>query len=140
MNDLEWFVLALLSAVFAAFVSIFAKMGLNTIDPTVATAVRSIIMTMFIVVFVSATGKGSQLTQLNSRHVGFVVLSGISGALSWLFYFAALKLGDASKVAPIDKSSMLMIVILAALFLGEKITLKTGMAEILIFTGILLLP
>ncbi len=139
MNDLEWFVLALFSAFFAALVSILAKIGLNTVDATVATAVRSIIMTMFIVTFVMATGKGSHLTQLNSRHMGFIVLSGISGALSWLFYFSALELGDASKVAPIDKSSLLMIVIFAALFLGEEITLRTAMAGILIFVGILLL-
>lgn len=136
---MEWFLLALLSAFFAALVSIFAKIGLQDVDSTVATAVRSIIMMLFIVTFVITTGKGFQLTQLTSRHMGFIILSGISGALSWLFYFAALKLTDASKVAPIDKSSLLIIIVLAALFLGEKVTLKTAIAGILIFLGMLLL-
>lgn len=136
---MEWFLLALLSAFFAALVSIFAKIGLQDVDSTVATAVRSIIMMLFIVTFVLSTGKGSQLTRFNSKHMGFILLSGISGALSWLFYFTALKLADASKVAPIDKSSLLIIIILSALLLGEKITLKTATAGILIFIGMILL-
>jgi len=136
---MEWFLLAVLSAFFAALVSIFAKIGLEGVDSTVATAVRAIVMMLFIVVFVISTGKGSQLTQFTSNDMGFMVLSGIAGALSWLFYFAALKLADASKVAPVDRASILIVMVLAALFLGEKITLKTATAGILIFIGILLL-
>jgi transporter family protein len=136
---MQWFLLAVLSAFFAALVSIFAKIGLQDVDSTVATAVRAIVMMLLIVIFVMSSGKGSQLTQFTSKDMGFIILSGIAGALSWLFYFAALKLADASKVAPVDRASILFVMVLSALFLGEKITLKTATAAILIFIGILLL-
>ena len=136
---MQWFLLAVLSAFFAALVSIFAKIGLQDVDSTVATAVRAIVMMLFVVIFVMCIGKGSQLTQFTSKDMGFIILSGIAGALSWLFYFAALKLADASKVAPVDRASVLFVMILSVLFLGEKITLKTAAAAILIFIGILLL-
>ncbi|MDH4221305.1 MAG: EamA family transporter [Candidatus Bathyarchaeota archaeon] len=136
---MEWFLLAALSAFFAALVSIFAKIGLQGVDSTVGTAARAIVMVLFIVVFVISSGKGPQLTQFTSKDMGFIILSGIAGALSWLFYFAALKLADASKVAPVDRASVLIVMVLAALFLGEKVTLKTATAGVLIFAGLLLL-
>ena len=134
-----WFVLAVLSAFFAALVPIFAKIGLAEIDSSAATAVRAIVMMIFIFVFVLSIGKGSQLTQLTSKDMGFIILSGIAGALSWLCYFAALKLADVSQVAPIDRASLLIAIVLAALVLGEKITLVKALAGVLIFAGILLL-
>jgi transporter family protein len=136
---MEWFLLAALSAFFAALVSIFAKIGLQGVDSTVGTAVRAIIMMLFIVIFVISIGKGPQLTQFTSKEMGFIILSGIAGALSWLFYFAALKLADASKVVPVDRASVLIVMVLATLFLGEKITLKTATAGVLISIGLLLL-
>jgi transporter family protein len=136
---MEWFLLAALSAFFAALVSIFAKIGLQGVDSTVGTAARAIVMVLFIVVFVVSSGKGSQLTQFTSKDMGFIILSGIAGALSWLFYFAALKLADASKVAPVDRASVLIVMVLSALFLGEKVTPKTATAGVLIFVGLLLL-
>ena len=136
---MEWFLLAVLSAFFAALVSIFAEIGLQGVDSTVATAARAIVMMLLLLIFVVSIGKGPQLTQFTSKDMGFIILSGIAGALSWLFYFAALKLADASKVAPVDRASVLFVMVLAALFLGEKITLKTATAGILIFIGILLL-
>lgn len=136
---MQWFILALLSAFFAALVSIFAKIGLRGVDSNVATAARAMIMMLLIVVVVISTGKGHQLTQFTSRDMGFIVLSGIAGALSWLFYFAALKLADASKVAPIDRASVLFVIVLSALLLDEKITLTTATAAVLIFIGVLLL-
>ncbi len=136
---MEWFLLAALSAFFAALVAIFAKIGLQGVDSTVGTAARAIVMTLFIVIFVVSIGKGPQLTQFTSKDMGFIILSGVAGALSWLFYFAALKLADASKVAPVDRASVLIVMVLAALFLGEKITLKTATAGVLIFIGLLLL-
>ena len=136
---MEWFLLAVLSAFFAALVSIFAKIGLQGVDSTVGTAARAIVMMLFIVIFVISTGKGPQLTQFTSKDMSFIILSGVAGALSWLFYFAALKLADASKVAPVDRASVLIVMILAAFFLGEKITLKTATAGVLIFSGLLLL-
>jgi transporter family protein len=136
---MQWFVLALLSAFFAALVSIFAKIGLRGVDSNVATAARATIMMLFIVIVVISTGKGYQLTQFTGKDMGFIILSGIAGALSWLFYFAALRLADASKVAPIDRASVLFVIVLSVLLLDEKITLKTATASILIFIGILLL-
>jgi len=136
---MEWFLLTALSALFAALVAIFAKVGLQGVDSTVGTAARAIIMTLFIVIFVISIGKGPQLTQFTSKDMGFIILSGIAGALSWLFYFAALKSADASKVAPVDRASVLIVMVRAALFLGEKITLKIATAGVLIFIGLLLL-
>lgn len=136
---MQWFVLALLSAFFAALVTIFAKIGLRGVDSNVATAARATAMMLFIVIVVISTGKGHQLTQFTSKDMGFIILSGIAGALSWLFYFAALRLADASKVAPIDRASVLFVIVLSVLFLDEKITLKTATAAILIFIGVLLL-
>lgn len=136
---MEWFFLAALSAFFAALMAIFAKIGLEgVVDHTVGAAARAIIMALFIVTLVITTGKGYQLTQFTSKDMGFIILSGIAGALSWLFYFAALKLADASKVAIIDRASVLIVIILSTLFLGEKITLKTVTAGALIFIGLLL--
>jgi transporter family protein len=136
---MNWFVLAVLDAFFAALVAIFAKVGLQGVDSNVATAVRAIVMTVFMVGFVIAMGKGPQLTQLTSKDMIFIVLSGVAGAISWLLYFAALKMADASKVAPVDRASLLFVLILSALLLGEKITLKTALAGTLIFIGVLLL-
>lgn len=134
-----WFVLAVLSAFFAALVPIFAKIGLAKVDSSVATAVRAIVMMIFTIVFVLSVGKGSQLSQFTGKDMGFIILSGIAGALSWLCYFAALKLADVSQVAPIDRASLLIAIVLAALVLGEKITLIKALAGVLIFGGILLL-
>jgi transporter family protein len=135
----DWFVLAVLDAFFAALVAIFAKVGLQGVDSNVATAVRAIVMTVFVVGFVVAMGKGPQLTQLTSKDMVFIVLSGVAGAISWLLYFAALKMADASKVAPVDRASLLFVLVLSALLLGEQITLKTAIAGALIFIGVLLL-
>ncbi len=96
-------------------------------------------MVLFIVVFMISSGKGPQLNHFTSKDMGFIFLSGIAGALSWLCYFAALKLADASKVAPVDRASVLIVMVLAALFLGEKVTLKNATAGVLIFVGLLLL-
>jgi len=137
---MEWFILAALSAFFAALVAIFGKIGLEgVVDPTVGTATRATAMMLFTLTFVIATGKGHQLTQFTSKDLGFIILSGIAGAISWLFYFAALKIADASQVAIVDRASVLIVIVLSVLFLGEKITLKTVTAGILIFLGLLLL-
>jgi transporter family protein len=135
---MEWLVFAVLSAFFAALVAIFAKIGLQGVDSTVGTAARAIVM-LFIVAFVVSTGRGSQLTQFNSKDMFYIVLSGVAGALSWLFYFAALKMADASKVAIVDRASILFVIILSVLVLGEKLTFRTAAAGILIFIGLLLL-
>ncbi len=136
---MQWFILAVLSAFFAALVAIFGKIGLQEgVDPATATAMRAIVMMLFIVIFVMSIGKGHQITQFTNKDIKFIILSGVAGALSWLFYFAALKMADASKVSMVDRASILIVIILSALFLGEKITLKTATAGIFIFIGLLL--
>lgn len=115
---MEWFFLATLLAFSVALVAIFAKIGLQEVDSTVGTAARAIVMMLFIITFVIATGKGHQLTQFTSKDMGFIIQSGIAGALSWPFYFAALKLADTSQVAIVDRASILIIIILSVLFLG----------------------
>ncbi|MEM3648173.1 MAG: EamA family transporter, partial [Thermoproteota archaeon] len=91
-----WLILAFLSAFFAALVTIFGKIGLKTIDSTVAAGVRAVIMAATMIGIIMLLGRTSQLTQLTQRDMFFIILSGVSGALSWVFYFAALKLADAS--------------------------------------------
>ncbi|MDW8034229.1 MAG: EamA family transporter [Nitrososphaerota archaeon] len=134
-----WLILALLSAVFAALVTIFGKIGLKTVDSTVAAGVRAVIMTLTMIVIIMLLGKSSQIKELSMKDMLFIILSGISGALSWVFYFAALKLTDASKVATIDRTSILFIIVISYLVLGEEISLKTAIAGILVFIGTLIL-
>ncbi|MBO3799025.1 MAG: EamA family transporter [Thermoproteota archaeon] len=134
-----WLILALLSAFFAALVTIFGKIGLKTIDSTVAAGVRAVIMAATMIGIIMLLGRTSQLTQLTQRDMLFIILSGVSGALSWVFYFAALKLADASKVATIDRTSILFIIVLSYLILGEELSLRTVAAGMLVFLGALIL-
>lgn len=120
-----WLIYALLSAVMAALVAIFGKIGLSGVDANTATALRAIIMAAVLVGVVLYEGKLSQIATIaaNKKALTFIICSGVAGALSWLFYFIALKHGDVSQVGPVDKLSVVFAVILAFLFLGEKLTL-----------------
>ena len=120
MSDQRWLVYALLSAVCAALVGIFAKPGLREVEPNLGTAIRSIVMTVLLVGFITATRGWARLPAINSRASLFILLAGAAGAASWLFFFNALKLADVSSVAPIDKLSTPIAVILATLILGER--------------------
>src|SRR3990167_5175499 len=117
---------AFLSALSAALVAIFAKLGLDRVEPILATTVRSLIMSGFLVIVSLLLKKfqGFSLNSFSSRDWLLIFLAGISGALSWLFYFFALKLGLASKVAAVDRLSIIFVIGLAALFLGEAIGWK----------------
>jgi bacterial/archaeal transporter family protein len=115
-----WLVYALLSALCASFVAIFGKVGMRDVDSTLATAVRSLIMTLFLLVLCSFMGLFSKLSALTPRPLIMIILSGLAGALSWLFYFRAIQLGSVSQVAPIDKLSMPLAVLLAVLILQER--------------------
>ena len=115
-----WLMSALLSAAAAALVGIFAKVGMKQVDPTLATAVRSVIMTLFLAGFCTLSGNWSKISSLHPRAVAMIALSGLAGAVSWLFYFKAIQLGTVAQVAPIDKMSMPLTVILAVLLLGER--------------------
>ncbi|WP_163874227.1 EamA family transporter [Paenibacillus favisporus] len=135
-----WLIYALLSAAAAALVSIFGKIGLQNIDANAATAIRAVIMALFLLGVIAVQGKfgqlGSILTQ--KKALSFIVLSGVAGATSWLFYFLALKYGKVSQVGPIDKLSVVIAVILAFLFLGEKISWLNSAGVVLIAIGALL--
>ncbi|ACT07754.1 protein of unknown function DUF6 transmembrane [Dickeya chrysanthemi Ech1591] len=136
----SWLLYALLSALCAALVALFGKIGLQQLDANTATAVRAVIMALFLVGVVVVQGKSSLFSAVLANHKAmlFIVLSGVAGALSWLFYFIALKNASVAQVAPIDKLSVVFAVILAALLLGEKVSLLAGVGVALISTGALL--
>ncbi|MBV7274355.1 EamA family transporter [Clostridium sp. PL3] len=130
-------VFATLSAVFASLVAILGKIGLKSVDANTATAIRSIIMAIFLFLVVIFQGSLSKIPEIisNRKSISFIVLSGIAGALSWLFYFLALKFGPVSKVAPIDKFSVVIATVLSVIFLGEKISKLNGFGVGLIAIG-----
>jgi transporter family protein len=132
-----WLIYALLSAVTASLVAIFGKIGLKDIDANSATAIRAVIMALFLLGVVVVQGKVSQMGDIltQKRAISFIVLSGVAGALSWLFYFLALKYGKVSQVGPIDKLSVVLAVMLAFFFLGEKISWMNAAGVVLIAAG-----
>ena len=134
-----WIGYALLSAVFAAAVGILGKIGLKDVDSTLATTIRSVVMAVFLLGAATMLQKFSLIKTVSSNTLTFIVFSGIAGALSWLFYFLALKHGPASGVAALDRLSVVFVVILAALFLGEALTLKSGMGLVFLVIGALLI-
>ena len=137
MNKL-WILFGFLSALFAALVAIFGKIGVKNIDTTLATTVRAVIMALFLVIVSLVLGKQSLISQINSKAMLFIVLSGVAGALSWLSYFLALKIGEVKGVAVLDRFSVVLVILLGALFLGESITIKNWIGMILITVGLLL--
>jgi transporter family protein len=134
-----WWIYALLSALFAALTAIFAKIGIKEVNSDLATAIRTVVILIVawsIVLFKKEmTGIGS-LTKYN---LIFLLLSGIATGLSWIFYFKALQLGSVSQVAPVDKLSVALAILLAVLFLGETLTLKMAIGSILIIAGTIVL-
>lgn len=133
-----WIIYALGAALFAALVAIFGKVGLKNVDATLATAIRSVVMAAFLVSVAFGLGKLKFVDSIDSKALTFIALSGIAGALSWLCYFLALKIGPTSGVAALDRLSVVFVVILAAVFLAESITWKTGLGALLITGGALL--
>jgi len=131
----RWLLFAILSAVAAAFVGIFGKLGMEKIDSNLATVVRSIVMTLFLLVACTVLGVWTKLPTLHGRAIWMIVLSGVAGAVSWLFYFRAIQLGHVSQVAPIDKLSMPFAVVLAVLILGDRPSGLNWLGVILIVTG-----
>ncbi len=136
-----WLFYAFLSAITAALVAIFGKLGLKNLDPTLATTVRSVIMAGFLIITSLLLKKfqGFTLGSLSSRDWLLITLAGISGALSWLFYFVALKTGLATKVVVIDRLSLIFVIILAAMFLGESLGWKTVLGALLMVGGAVLI-
>ncbi|OGG55394.1 hypothetical protein A3D62_03375 [Candidatus Kaiserbacteria bacterium RIFCSPHIGHO2_02_FULL_49_11] len=136
-----WLLYAFFSALGAALVAIFAKLGLQNIDSTLATTIRAIIMAGFLVIvsFFLKKFDGFSLTSFGSKEWLLITLAGIAGALSWLFYFFALKIGNATGVVAIDRLSVVFVVVLAALFLGEGFGWKVVLGALLMAGGALLI-
>jgi len=136
-----WLLYAFLSALMAALVAIFAKLGLQNLDSTLATTIRAIIMAGFLVIVSVFLKKfdGFSIIGLGSREWLLILAAGIAGALSWLFYFFALKTGQATGVVAIDRLSIVFVVLLAALFLGEALGWKALLGALLMVAGALLI-
>ena len=134
-----WFVFALFSALFAAATSILAKVGMDGVNSNLATALRTGVVLAMAWGMVFITGAQKGLNTLTRHNVLFLVLSGIATGLSWLFYYRALQLGPVSKVAPIDKLSVVFTLLMAFLFLKEPFTLKTLLASALIVGGVVVM-
>jgi bacterial/archaeal transporter family protein len=135
----DWFHWALLSAVFAALTAIFAKIGLEGVDSDLATLIRTFVIMIALAGFVYSAGKWSNPSALSARTWFFLVLSGLATGISWVCYFRALKVGDASKVAPVDKLSLLLVAIFAVMFLHERPTSREWLGIIMIGAGVLIL-
>lgn len=132
-----WLIFALLSAVFAALVAIFGKVGLQGVDTNTATAIRAVVMAVFLIIVVLITGKLSNFKTIfiNNKALFYIILSGIAGALSWLFYFVALKGAKVSQIVPIDRLSVVFALLLAFIFLGEKVSWQSWVGAGLIILG-----
>lgn len=134
-----WILYAVGSAFFAGVTSILAKCGIRKTDSTVATALRTVVILIFSWLIVWIVGSGSQITAISGTTLLFLILSGVATGASWLCYFRALQTGDINKVVPIDKSSTVLTILLALIFLGEGISLKKLAAVLMIAVGILLM-
>lgn len=130
-----WVVYALLSALFAASTSILAKIGINGVDSNLATAIRTVVVLVMAWGLVFMTGVQKQISNIGARSWLFLVLSGIATGLSWLFYYQALQMGDASRVVPIDKSSVVISIVLAFVVLKEQLTWQSILGGLLITAG-----
>ena len=134
-----WFVFALLSAVFAALTSILAKVGIDGVNSNLATAIRTVVVVVMAWGMVFLTNAQSGIVEISRKSWIFLILSGLATGASWLCYYRALQIGDASKVVPIDKLSVVITLILAFLFLHEQFTVKSIIGCILIGVGTLIM-
>ena len=139
LTDTSWFYWALWSAAFAALTAIFAKIGLEGVDSDLATLVRTVVILVVLAAFVYLTGKWSNPASLAPKTWLFLMLSGLATGASWVCYFRALKVGDASKVAPVDKLSLVLVAVFAVLFLGERPSSREWLGIGLVAAGVLIL-
>ncbi|MBW4460402.1 MAG: EamA family transporter [Nodosilinea sp. WJT8-NPBG4] len=138
-DEKAWWIFALLSAFFAALTTIFSKIGVENINSNLATAIRTVVILAIAWSIVWANGQLQGLLTLSPRALVFLVLSGIATGLSWLCYFRALQLGNASLVAPVDKSELILVLVLSVLFLGEPLTMQVVVGTALMLAGTLVL-
>ena len=134
-----WFFWALASAVFAALTAIFAKIGIEGVNSDLATLIRTAVIIVVLAAFVYATGKWSNPLELSSRTWTFLILSGLATGASWVCYFRALKIGDASQVAPVDKLSLVLVAVFAFAFLGERPSLREWFGIAMVGAGVVVL-
>lgn len=135
----DWFYWALLSAVFAALTAIFAKIGLEGVDSDFATLIRTAIIIVILGGFVYFAGKWTNPLALSRRTLSFLALSGLATGASWVCYFRALKAGEASKVAPVDKLSVVLVAIFAVVFLNERPSVREWLGILMVGGGVLIL-
>lgn len=134
-----WLIFAILSSVFAALTSILAKIGIDSVNSNLATAIRTAVVLALSWLMVFVTGAQSGISEINKRNWMFLILSGLATGASWLCYYKALQIGEASKVIPIDKMSVVLTLILAFIFLHEQFTAKTLVGIIFLTTGTILM-
>ncbi len=134
---MSWVLYAILSAFFASLVAIFGKIGIKGVDSNLAVAIRTVIIVVFAWGIVALQGNAGDLFKISKYSYLFIVLSAIATGLSWLFYYKALQIGEASKVAPIDKLSVALTIVLAFVLLGEKPTVGNVTGGILVTAGVL---
>lgn len=134
-----WFILALLSAVFAALTSILAKVGIDGVNSNLATAIRTVVVVIMSWGMVFLTNAQDGISEISRKSWVFLILSGLATGASWLCYYKALQLGDASKVVPIDKLSVVITLVLAFVFLHEQFTIKSLIGCVLIGIGTLIM-
>ncbi|MEQ9688973.1 MAG: EamA family transporter [Bauldia litoralis] len=134
----SWQVWAILAAVFAALTAIFAKVGVETVNSDFATLIRTVVILVVLTGLVLALGEMQPLGSISRRTYAFLILSGLATGASWLCYFRAMKLGNASQVAPIDKLSVVLVAVFGVVFLGEQLSLATWVGILLIAGGALL--
>ena len=139
INSFSWFYWALLSAVFASLTAIFAKVGLEGIDSDYATLIRTIVIIIFLTAIVFFSNKWVNPLKINIKSLSFLLLSGMATGASWLCYFRALKIGEASKVAPVDKLSLVLVALFAFVFLGERPSIREWTGILLVALGVLIL-
>ena len=130
-----WWFYALLSALFAALTAIFAKVGIAGVNSNLATAIRTIIILLVAWGIVLARGEMKGIAALSKQNIFFRIISGIATGLSWIFYFKALQIGKVSQVAPVDKLSVALTIVLSVIFLGETLTIKIAIGACLIIAG-----
>jgi len=134
-----WWIYALLSAVFAALTAIFAKIGVKNIDTDLATAIRTVVILLLAWSLALFKGVAPAMQNLTKQNWLFLILSGCATGCSWIFYFKALQVGKVSQVAPVDKLSVALTIILSVIFLGEALTWKTAIGALLIIAGTVVL-
>ena len=137
--NIMWWIYALLSALFASLTAIFSKLGVTNVNSNLATAIRTIIILIIAWGIVFAKGEAKELATISKQNLIFLIISGITTGLSWIFYFKALQMGKVSQVAPVDKLSIALTIVLSVIVLKEALTVKTAIGAACIIVGTIIM-